>query len=343
MTTEPLARSGRAARAGFVTGFVLAVGLLAALGELFLRRFPPQDLHPYLGEASPTAGPFAPHNDFGVGYRSWEVFCADNAERLRAFGPFRGAADARPTWAFFGNSFVQADGMLADHARARVPDRRVFNLGRNEHLGVRLAQVEALLEHGLAPERIFVALMPLDTAPVGRQPLDTVHVTARGALTYRPRTPPGPAGALVSHSRLALTGWLRSGRHQGNPSFHPKHLNRGLGEPLRSDLERLFGGLARVARRYRVPVTFLLIPTYEQVMSGAPCGFQDDLVPLLRGQGHDVLDLRDAFRDQPDRAALFLPDKHFTPRGNEVLLAALLRHVRANESDPSPGVEVSRR
>ena len=95
--------------------------------------------------------------------------------------PLGASADARPVWAFFGNSFVQASGMLADTARGRVTDKCVFNLQRNEHLCVRLAQVRVLLEHGWQPERIFLVLMPLDVAPLGSDNLDSLYVTAKGA------------------------------------------------------------------------------------------------------------------------------------------------------------------
>src|SRR6266567_747442 len=100
---------GRGARPWqFLLGGVLAAGLLLALAEAFLRLFPPPDLHPYLGEDSPLAGLYAPDDDFGITYRDWEAFRADNAERLAPCLPFRGHPDRRKVWAFFGNSFVQA-------------------------------------------------------------------------------------------------------------------------------------------------------------------------------------------------------------------------------------------
>src|ERR671937_775564 len=106
-------------------GALVTVLGLAGLGELYLRRFPPKDLQPYLGDESPLTGPFVPDPDFGVAYRSWAAFRDDNAERLGEYLPLEHAADARPVWAFFGNSFVQAPGMLADTARSGVPARRV--------------------------------------------------------------------------------------------------------------------------------------------------------------------------------------------------------------------------
>jgi hypothetical protein len=316
----------------FVLGCVLAVALLAGFAELFLRLFPPHDLDPYLGEDTPLTGIYRPDGDFSVTYRSWDAFRADNAERLREFLPFEADRDGRPLWAFFGNSFVQAPGMLADTARAGVPDRRIFNLGRNEHLFLRLAQVKLLLEHGMKPERIFIELMPVDVVPMGSQPLATNHVTARGALTYLLPRQVRLVDWLMGHSRLALTASVRTGRQRGNPAFRSDRLYQGLHDPLLGDLRLLFGNLARVARQHQVPVTLLLIPAFHQVREGAPCGFQDTLTPVLREQGYDVFDPRDAFRRQPDHDGLFIPDKHFSPRGNELLLAELLRHLHDPEA-----------
>ena len=319
---------GRAGGWRFLLGCALAVALLAGLAEAYLRLFPPRDLHDYLGEDSPLTGRLAPDDDFAVRYRSWDDFAAENAERLQAFGPLSSGSGGRPIWAFFGNSFVQAPGMLGDTARAAVHDHTVFYLGKNERLEVRLAQIKLLLEHGLEPERIFVELMPPDLLVLGDQPLDTYQVTSRGAITYRPRLPAGPAAWLVQHSRLALTAWCRTGRQHGNPDFSRAALSHDVREPLLGDLRRLFGNLARVTRDHQVPVTVLLIPGHNQVVEGADFGFQDRLVPLFRELGYDVFDPRDAFRRQPHPADLYLPDKHLAPPGNRLLLAELLAHVR---------------
>jgi hypothetical protein len=324
------------ARRQFALGCVLAAVPLLGLAEVYLRLFPPRDLHPYLGEASPLAGIYQPDEDFAVTYRSWDAFRADNAERLQPFLPFTATPGEPRLWAFFGNSFVQAPGMLADHARLAVPDRRILNLGRNEYLFVRFAQIKLLLEHGLRPERIFVELMPVDVLTLGEQPLATLAVSARGALTYRPRMPAGPAGWVVAHSRLALTGWIRSGRQRGNPSFNRNTLYQGVREPLLSDLRRLFANLARLVGQdsnpARIPVTVLLIPAYHQVTQGASFGFQESLTPFLREQGYDVFDPRDIFCTYPDRESLFVPDRHFSPLGNQILVAELLKHVRRAET-----------
>jgi hypothetical protein len=321
-------RQGKAGGWRFLLGCALAVALLAGLAEAYLRLFPPRDLHDYLGEDSPLTGRFAPDDDFAVRYRSWDDFAAENAERLRSFGPLQGGSDRPPVWAFFGNSFVQAPGMLADTARASVHDHRIFNLGKNERPEVRLAQIKLLLEHGLESERLFLVLMPPDLLVLGEQPLATYQVTSRGAITYRPRLPGAPAAWLVRHSRLALTAWCRTGRQRGNPRFSRAALSHDVREPLLGDLRRLFGNLARITREHQVPVTVILIPGHNQVVEGGDFGFQDRLAPLVRELGYDVFDPRDAFRRQPHPADLYLPDKHLTPAGNRLLLAELLAHVR---------------
>jgi hypothetical protein len=226
----------------------------------------------------------------------------------------------------FGNSFVQAPGMLADTARARLPDRRIFNLGRNELLPLRFAQARLLLDRGLAPERLFFNLMPVDAIQLARQPLDTYRVNARGAITYDVPAG-GPTGWLARHTRLGLTAWARTRRDASRDGTVSQKLHDRVDPELLADLKRLFVALAADARRHRVPVTVMLLPTHQQVTKGASFAFQDALGACLRQAGLDVFDPRQAFCDHPDRAGLFLPDKHFNEAGNAVLLAELLRHL----------------
>jgi hypothetical protein len=321
-----------AAPAWFTLGWALAATLLAALAEGYLRLSPPQELHPYLGEASPLTGTFVPDPDLGVTYSSWEGFCADNTPQIQQYLPLEDQAHGRKVWAMFGNSFIQAPGMLADVTRVALPDHCTFNLGRNEHLCVRLAQIDLLLRQGLQPERVFVEMMPVDVLPLGDQPLATIRVTSKGALTYAPRLPPGAAGRLVEHSQCALTGWARLGRHKGNPCFNKRTLYEGLDETLRDDLHTLFANLARRTQSHQVPMTVLLIPSYHQVAQNASFGFQDTLTALLRPLGYDVFDPREAFRRYPDPEGLYLPDKHLTLAGNQLLLSELLRHLAASNT-----------
>jgi hypothetical protein len=85
-------------------------------------------------------------------------------------------------------------------------------------------------------------------------------------------------------------------------------------------------------------VTVLLIPNHEQITRNFPCGFQDAAGPLLRSVGCDVLDLRDVFQNQPDHPGLFIPDKHFSPRGNQILLDTLQQHLREQHAYPGSAV-----
>lgn len=315
-------------------GAIVAAVALTALAEAYLRFFPPKDIQPFLGEQSPLTGHYVADSEFGVAYRSWEAFCDDNADRLREYLPLAAAASKQPVWAFFGNSFVQAPGMLADTAKAQLKNRRIFNLGKNEHLMIRFAQIRELLNHGLAPERIVLTIMPFDTWMLAEKPIRTFHVTSKGALTFEPRLPIGPAKTLVQESRLALAAWIRTNRHVANPSIRPDNIVRGIGPDHLADLRQLFGALSQHCRQRQVPVTVILIPTYEQIYGKATFGFQDSLTPMLRELGYDVCDTRAQFSSYPDKRSLFIPDKHFTAIGNQILLTALVDHLREQPSQP---------
>lgn len=320
----------------FLVGFVAMSVALAALAEVFLRSYPPRDLHDYLGDESPLAGPLAPDDRAGVRYASWQSFAASNAEGLQRAGQLTPTAqDSRPVWAMFGNSFVQMHGMLADTARKAIPSRRIFNLGRNEHLLVRLAQVRLLLEQGLRAERIFIVLLPLDTALLGPQPLETIRVNNKGALTYEPRHPWLPLSLLTDNSRLAFAAWCRSGRQQGNPSFKPKHLNHGIAPSIVADLCHVLEATVAVATKHHTPVTVVLIPNHEQIMGKASCAWQQALKAAFEQRGLDVCDTTPAFLQQPERD-LFIPDKHFNERGNRILLQAVLAHIGWKSTSGSP-------
>ncbi len=313
----------------FAAGFALAAGLLLSLAEGYARFFPPVDLYPYLGDASPAAGIYKADPDFRVTYRSWNEFHDDNAARLKLYLPFSKFAPGPRLWAMFGNSFVQAPGMLADHARVLVPDHCVFNLARNENLLLRLAQIKLLLEAGMQPERIFIELMPVDLAVLGEEPLTMVHVNSKGALVYEPHLPGGPLGPVVRHSRLTFTAWTRTGRHKGNREFDRRTLYQGLHPRLRADVAELFANLAQIVQSHNVPVTILLIPSFDQVVGNASFGFQDELATLFRTQGYDVVDPRTSFRRHENPASLYIPDKHLSNAGNILLTSQILEHLHS--------------
>jgi hypothetical protein len=310
----------------FAAGLVLALGLLIGLAESYLRYFPPRDLHPYLGEESPLVGTWKADEEFGAAYVNWEAFAESNRGRLQPYLPLLNPQADERVWAFFGNSFVHAPGMLGDHTIEAARDRVIFKLGLNEPVPIRFAQIKLLLEKGLKPERILLSFMPVDCMVLGRFPLKTIHVTHKGALTYEPHLPEGPAGEIVQHSRIAFTTWVRTENHQGNSNYSHKHRYGAVEPVLLDDLRQLFGNLARVAKKHDVPVTVLLIPEFYQVVRGQGFGFQDDLGKLLREQGFDVIDPRQVFLEHPHPRDLYVPDYHLSPEGNRLLLNALFSH-----------------
>lgn len=318
-------------RRRFVAGVLLSAGLLVGVAEGFLRLFPMPDLHLYLGEESPSSGPFVADPEWVVAYRNWDAFAAENEKALAPYLPLSGNADPRPVWAFFGNSFVQDPGGLADSVRDKVSDRHVFKLGRLEQIEVRLAQVRLLLEHGFRPERLFVELMCVDTLRLGPHPLASTRVTPRGAITYVPVLPPGPLGRLIGQSRLALTARVRVGDHKGNSRFNMVHLYQRVEEPLLGDLCRLFGNLARLTRKHNIPTTIGLLPDNNQILRRSGFAFQDAFTPLLHEMGFDVFDPREAFLAHPDPASLYMKCGHFNAVGNRIQADDLLRHLQGRK------------
>jgi hypothetical protein len=218
--------------------------------------------------------------------------------------------------------------MLADTAIKFVPQRFTFHLAKNEAVPVRLAQADFLLDHGLKPERIFVVLIPLDVHTFAYHGLDQLHATRGGAIAYTPRLP-SVGGEVIRHSRLALKGWTRTTLHLNRPFYPAAALCDRVDPAIRNDLRTLFGHLAHTAARHHVPVTLVLLPSYEQVTRGAGCAVQDALTEEAHAVGFDVCDVCDAFRSWPDKPALFIPDKHFSATGNRLLLAEILSHLKA--------------
>ncbi|MBM3978856.1 MAG: hypothetical protein FJ304_00960 [Planctomycetes bacterium] len=309
-------------------GFALAALAVFALGELYLRVAPPGDIAPYLADHD-RPGPFRADPEFGVQYTSLEALAADNAERFEPYRPLFNNPGPR-VWAYFGTSFAHAPGMLADHTRGYVPQRVTFNLGRNEPYPVRLAQIALLLDGGLKPERVFLVTIPMDSLAFVQHGLDQYRATPSGALAYAPRMP-AVGGALVRNSRLALKGWTRTRLHLNRPFYHSTAINTRTDPASRADLRTVFGHLAARCARHGVPVTVVLLPSHEQVLRGAGTAAQETFAEEARAVGFDVCDVTPAFRKWPDRAALFMPDKHFSDTGNRLLLAEMIAHLKATD------------
>jgi hypothetical protein len=319
-----LAVRRRRRRWHFAAGFLVAAVALVAVGEIGVRVAPPRTVQPYLPDDD-RSGPFRSDPHYGVQYRSWDAFQHDYADVLKTHEFLFTASDPPKTWAMFGSSFVHAPGMLADTAREQVPNRHVFNLGRNEFLYVRAAQVEFLLDHGLRPERIIFALHPLDAAVFAHQTVRMVHAGPNGVLAFDPRLP-AVGGEVIRKSRLALAGWVRADLQYAVPFHKPSELTDRVQPVIRSELAALFRHMGEATARHEVPVTVLLLPNYEQITRGAGFAFQDEAATLATDAGLDVCDVRDAFRNYPDQPALFVPDKHFSTVGNHLLLTELVKH-----------------
>lgn len=313
----------------FVVGVLAGLALPLALAEVFLRANPPADIQLYLGNRSSLSGPYRPDPVIGVAYQSFDAFQSVFARRLGELGPL---VSAQPTWLFLGNSFVHARGMLGETMRGLRPRERIFYLRRNEPSHVRAAQLRALLEQGLRPRRVFFVLIPLDVSVYGSTPLASIAVNDKGAPTLRVRTPPSPFDHVVNASRLALTAWVRSGRHRANPRFRPAHLTAGLSAQLKSDWGRILGEISRLSRRFDVPVTVLLLPDRKQVLAGRADEPQRSIAALARAAGLDVLDVEQRFMyADGDRRRLFLPDGHYSAAGNAILAEAVIGHMEKPE------------
>ncbi len=307
----------------FAAGFACGLIALLAIGEILLRLAPPADVLPYTGAASPLTGPFVPDPVLGVTYRSYEEFSSRYAGRL---ADLETENAGRPVWAMFGNSFVQAPGMLGDTAQAALADRQMFHLRLNEPIYLRVAQFRLLLENGLRPERAFFVLLPIDLYAIALDPVAALGVTPGGAISRSIRKPPLLA-PLLDHSLLALAAWIRSGRHNLLPGFRGDDVLKPLPALLTDELDALTAEIARAGRQYGVTVTMVFIPNRAQVL-GAPSTVPQQAVgDAARKAGLDFVDTTAAFLGQSEPLGLFIPDWHFSARGNAVLLAAILAHL----------------
>ncbi len=308
----------------FLAGVLAGILLPLLMAEMFLRGFPPEDIHEYLGEESPTTGVYCADPEIGADYRSFEDFQAGVEPMIKELGPL---TSPLATWALFGNSFVQAGGMLGDTASAALPDIRMFYLQNNEPLFLRVAQARQLLRNGLRPQQLIFVIMPIDMLRLGKQPLSAIQVNERGAITYRVRSPEGPLSILNKTSRLALTLWVRSGQHVTHPSFRGSVVTSAVPSWLEEDLHTMLRVLGELTREYGVPSTILLLPNREQIFGQTQFALQDSIVAICQAEGLDCYDARELFLNDSDKPSLFLPDWHFSERGNHMLFQALQDHL----------------
>jgi hypothetical protein len=326
------ARPKFGSRAKACAGFAVALAVLCAVGEAYLRVAPPANLQEYLPN-SDRSGPFAPDARYGIRYRS-PAALEEDCPHYALVRKFAELPDPPPCWAFFGNSFVQMPGALADTARAKQSKFAVVNLPRvTTPVPIRFAQAEVLLATGLKPARAFFTFIPLDAHTFELHSLSQTRATPGGALAYEPRTP-AVSGALVRNSRLALAGYTRTGLHHARPFAKAAALYDTVPDSVRADVRALFVAFAETAKRYRVPVSVVLLPSYEQVTRTAGFAVQDAIAEEARAVGWCVCDVRAAFRAHPNKPELFLPDKHFSAPGNELLLREVMKHAEQAEARP---------
>ena len=210
----------------------------------------------------------------------------------------------------------------------------MFYLRRNEPINLRVAQARLLLENGLRPQRLIFVILPIDVMVLGSHSLSSIYVTDRGAITYRVRLPAGPLAALIKHSRLAqLCMGAQRTRGIRTRSFHAGRVGVFLTPSLSADLRTFTRVLADASRKYGVAVTVLLIPNREQIFGKTGFALQDAVAGMCREEGIDCFDARRIFLDADAKPTLFLPDWHFTPRGNQMLFAGLLSHFDAMKTN----------
>jgi hypothetical protein len=311
-------------------GSLLAFVLLMFLGEVFLRAFPPPDLHPFLGEQSPLAGNLVPDRDFGVGFASWEMLQKDNPGALGA-GSLLSPVAAKPSkvWLVLGSSFGFE---LATRMRRVFPNEKILTLDRREKINVRMAQVKTLLEGGSRPDHIFLVLIRPDFTHLGEFHLEHQTANSQGGYVMQPRLPSGWLGDLTAQSRLVFTAWSRIGLHKDEPSFRHRQLSNQVPDSLRHDLDRMFAGLGQASQRHGVPITVIPIPEKRIVLRKEGFALEDTLVVLAGSHRVDCFDPRSFFLGHPRPEELYVPDGHLSEQGNQVVLRGLKKHLAGQDT-----------
>ena len=307
----------------FWAGFAIVLLSCVCSVELFLRRFPPEDLQLYLRDHSPKRGGLVPDETFGVRFESMAGLIADNPT---AFGPGSIAfADlhpnpGKPVWLVIGSSFGfnvarRLNETETDHFTL-VPERR-------EMLHVRMALAKAVFEFDMRVDRVVLVLTPGDFRFLGENRLARHTANAQGGAVFDPRLPPEPLASLASRSRLAFSLWAGTGRQVDFPRFRVRHLSHLVPPGMREDLDHMFAGLKQVERRRRRQITLVPIPMRDQTLKRDGFAIEDALVELAKKHELEIVDPRPAFTTHPRPADLYIADGHLSREGDDLVLREL--------------------
>ena len=302
------------------------------LGEAFLRFAPPGDLQSYLVDSGSAKGPFFTDPTLGIAYRSLQAFEEDYKERTAELSRTN---LGRPVWALFGNSFVQAPGMLGDTAQSELPGKQFYFLRRNEFMQVRVAQFRLLAQSSQKPEQALFIVLPIDLFGIAENPPSLTTAAASGSLARRmPRIGAGWLG--LDESRLILAAKIRSNRGKLIPGYRAKDVMAPLHPLLALELNKMFREVGNIAASSKIPVSVIYIPNREQIMGDDNSAPQEAFKAAASLGNLPFLDTTSAFRAEADKAGLLVPDGHLSSRGNHVLLAAILAEL--NGSDLLKGI-----
>jgi len=337
-------QSGPGHRSLLLLGTAAGICLALASMELYLRLFPPSFIEKYLGEACPLAGPFAADDALPYKFRSVETLLSvPGVNRQEILGLVEASRVAREPasvpsakghdrpWVILGNSFaVEHEGSYSWRLRRMFPKQPMFNLAAVGHGWYwHLAQLKTLLEAGCCPSRCFVTVVPVDLLDIGQQDIDSHFVTSKGALTIKPKLPPAPFGSVVANVRLALAAWVRADRQMPYPGFDMGHVHESKERHPAGfvrDTERVIREIGRLSVRHHFKVTFVLIPSYRQIVQGAKFSPQDLFIRCADEFGLGYVDPRAAFQSSPDAQHLYLV-RHLSAEGDRLVAEALREQI----------------
>jgi hypothetical protein len=326
---SPASNHGRLRFAvGVLAGFILPL----LMAEFFVRLRPPEDLRIYLGDEFHRSGIYQSDPVLRASYRSIAEYQPYEAPKLEDIKPLN---SEEPTWLFFGNSFARG---LSASVRARLKTHRVlFFREPKDELHLRVGQLRLLLENGLKPDHVFFTLIPSEVSQYVLRPLDWVYVNRHGALCTKFSRPGEPLNTLLDRSWLARLAWVRSRLHNAEPLFRPSLITEGVPTGTAEDFRIMFDAIGELSRKHQIPVTVLLLPERRQIFGGSSYALQATMSSLVNSAGLDSFAPRETFLSYPDKRAIYLPDWHYSPIGDDLLLDALMAHLK------HPGPTAARR